>query len=209
MSPAVLGFITGLGLILAIGAQNAFVIRQGLMRRHVFWVTTVCAVCDAVLIALGVAGLGALIAQSAWLTGIARWGGAAFLIWFGLRALWNAVRMDHKGLEAAEAEAGDARNSVKGIVLATLGFSLLNPHVYLDTVVLLGGIGAQFPDWPERLQFMAGAAAASVVFFYSLGYGAMLFSPLFRKPIATRILDGFVAAVMFAIAAMLVFGGLG
>lgn len=206
---AITGFFTGLGLILAIGSQNAFVIRQGLMRRHVFWVTTVCALCDALLIALGVAGLGALIAASDWLTGIARWGGAAFLIWFGCRSLWNALRRDHKGLEAAEAEAGAPRNSIKGIVLATLGFSLLNPHVYLDTVVLLGGIGAQYPDWPTRLQFMGGATLASVVFFYALGYGAMLFSPLFRKPIATRVLDGFVAAVMFSIAAMLVFGGLG
>jgi len=203
------GLFAGLGLIVAIGAQNAFVIRQGLMRRHVFAVATVCFLCDAVLIAVGVAGLGALIAANRWLTAAAAWGGAAFLVAFGLRAAWNALRSDHQGFAAAEAEAeGRAGQGRRAAVAAALAFSLLNPHVYLDTVVLLGGIGAQYPAGP-RLAFLAGGVTGSLLWFYAIGYGAMIFTPLFRKPIATRALDGFVAAVMFAVAGLLLSGALG
>lgn len=205
------GFFTGLGLIVAIGAQNAFVIRQGLLRRHVLSVTTVCFLCDGILIVLGVAGVGALIAKSPWLTAAAAWGGGAFLVWFGSRALWNAVRSDHVGFAAAEAEAGEAvgqGRSRRAAVLATLAFSLLNPHVYLDTVVLLGGIGAQYPA-DQRVAFAGGGVVASGFWFYAIGFGAMLLTPVFRKPIATRLLDGFVALVMFAIAALLLGGVLG
>jgi L-lysine exporter family protein LysE/ArgO len=203
------GLFAGLGLIVAIGAQNAFVIRQGLMRRHVFAVATICFLCDAVLIALGVAGLGALIAANRWLTIAAAWGGAAFLIFFGLRAAWNALRSDHKGFAEAEAEAaGKAGRGRRAAIAAALAFSLLNPHVYLDTVVLLGGIGAQYPA-AERLGFLAGGATGSLVWFYGIGYGAMVFTPFFRKPLATRLLDGFVAAVMFTVAGLLLSGALG
>jgi len=161
-----------------------------------------------VLIALGIGGLGALIAESRWLTILAAWGGAAFLVGFGIRALWNALRADHKGFAEAEAQARSAKGGTRrAAVAAALAFSLLNPHVYLDTVVLLGGIGAQFPA-ADRLVFMAGAVTASLVWFYAIGFGAMAFSPLFRRPVATRLLDGFVATVMFAIALLLVTGQL-
>lgn len=203
------GLATGLGLIVAIGAQNAFVIRQGLLRRHVFAVAGICFLCDAALIALGVAGAGALIAQSRWLTTAAAWGGAAFLVWYGSRAGWNAVRRDHKGFAAAEAAAElAAGRALKAAALSALAFSLLNPHVYLDTVVLLGGIGAQYPSG-ARLAFAGGGVLASGLWFYGIGFGAMLFTPLFRKTAATRLLDGFVAAVMFAVAALLLTGSLG
>lgn len=203
------GLVTGLGLIVAIGAQNAFVIRAGLMRRRVFAVATVSFLCDAGLIALGVAGVGAAIAANAWLTAAAAWGGAAFLVWFGARALHNALRRDHRGLAAAEAAAGEgtAGGSLRAAVAASLGFSLLNPHVYLDTVVVLGGIGAQYAP-PSRLAFLAGGALASFLWFFGIGYGATAFTPLFRRPLTTRLLDGFVAAVMFTIALLLVSGRL-
>ncbi|MDJ0951241.1 MAG: LysE/ArgO family amino acid transporter [Alphaproteobacteria bacterium] len=202
------GLFTGLGLILAIGAQNAFVIRQGLLRQNVFVVAAVSSVCDALLIAVGVAGLGAVIASSTWLTRAAAWGGGAFLIWFGLRALHNALRRDHKGLAAAEAEMTAGGASRKAAATSALGFSLLNPHVYLDTVVLMGGIGAQYA-WDGRLAFLTGGAVASFLFFFTIAYGAMLFTPLFRKPITTRLLDGFVAVVMVTIAVLLLTGELG
>lgn len=202
------GLFTGLGLILAIGAQNAFVIRQGLLRRHVFIVAGISSLCDAALIAVGVAGLGAVIASSAWLTRAAAWGGAAFLLWFGARSLCNALRKDHRGLEQAAADTGGNANSARAAVAASLAFALLNPHVYLDTVVLLGGIGAQYA-WSERLAFLGGAVTGSFAFFFAIGYGAMLFSPLFQKPITTRLLDGFVAAVMVTIAVLLLTGALG
>jgi len=202
------GFLTGLGLIVAIGAQNAFVIRQGLLRQHVFAAASICFICDAVLITLGIAGLGALIAENKWLTIIAAWGGAAFLFVFGMRSLWNALRPDHKGFAEAEAEAKSAKGgSRRAVITAALAFSLLNPHVYLDTVVLLGGIGAQFPI-EGRLAFLVGGVSASFVWFYAIGFGAMAFTPMFRSPIATRLLDAFVAAVMFVIALLLVTGRL-
>ena len=199
----VTGFLTGLGLIVAIGAQNAFVLRQGLARRHVFVVCTICAVSDAALIAVGVAGLGAVIAASTWLTLAAAWGGAAFVTWFGARALWNALGRKHRGL--LDEDGPGAANGLRATVATTLAFSLLNPHVYLDTVVLLGGIGAQYPFAP-RLAFLAGAVAASIVWFYGIGFGATLLAPMFRHALATRLLDGFVAAVMFTVAWILVAG---
>ena len=202
------GLFTGLGLIVAIGAQNAFVIRQGLLRRHVFAVTTMCFLFDTLLIALGVAGLGTVIATTEWLRMGAAWGGAAFLIWFGLRSLRNAVRADHRGLVDVNGDGAPASGTGRrAAVMATLAFSLLNPHVYLDTVVLLGSIGGQYALGP-RLVFLAGAALASALWFYAIGYGSALAAPLFRKPIAAQLLDGFVAAVMAAVAAMLIYGEL-
>lgn len=210
IDPAVfgIGLVTGLGLILAIGSQNAFVIRQGVLRQHVFAVAALCTAADAALIALGVAGLGALIAQAPTLVAVARWAGAAYLLWFGARAAWNAVRRDHKGIEAAEVQVA-AGGSLRRVLLATAGFTFLNPHVYLDTVVMLGGLGAQYAQWTDRLAFLAGAASGSLIWFFALAYGAHTLSPLFHRPIATRLLDGFVAAVMWFVAALLVTGGLG
>lgn len=200
LSAALAGFATGFSLILAIGAQNAFVLRQGLARRHVFWVCLTCAVSDAALIGAGVAGIGALTAQSPVLRMAMIWGGAAFLIVYGALRLRAALR---PGAMAMGADA--APQSLRATILMTLAFTWLNPHVYLDTLGLVGAIGAGFaPDL--RPAFAAGAVIASFTFFFSLGYGARLLTPVFAKPGAWRALDLIVGAVMWALAAMLLMG---
>ncbi|MBI6629616.1 LysE/ArgO family amino acid transporter [Pontibaca salina] len=196
MSSAFLpGFALGFSLILAIGAQNAFVLRQGLRRDHVFAVCLACALSDALLIAAGVAGFGALARAVPWLEPVMRYGGAAFLLWYGALNLRNAWR----GGEALRAEDGRGRGLWRtlGVVLA---LTWLNPHVYLDTVVLLGSVSAQYDD---RLGFVLGATCASFVFFFSLGYGARLLAPLFARPRAWQVLDLLIALVMWPIAARL------
>ena len=190
------GLTLGLGLIIAIGAQNAFVLRQGLRREHVFAVCLVCALSDAVLIAAGVAGFGFIIERFPWLIEAMRYGGAAFLIVYGVRSVLAAFRSTET-LEAAASAAGSLRKAV----LTCLAFTWLNPHVYLDTVVLLGSISTQFGD--ARPLFAAGAMLGSFAFFFSLGYGARLLRPLFANVTAWRLLDGATALVMFAIAAKL------
>ncbi len=197
-----LAFIQGLGLgaglIIAIGAQNAFVLRQGLRRQGVFLTALVCTLCDVLLIALGVAGLGSLISSQPILTAIAAWGGALFLFVYGLRAFLSALKPGR-----LEAEATPSPASPRNIVLTTLAVSLLNPHVYLDTVVLLGSIGGQFAG-ASRLSFGLGAATASSLWFFGLAYGAQRLGPLFRRPLAWRVLDVLIALVMWGIAASLV-----
>lgn len=189
------GFALSLTLILAIGAQNAFVLRQGLRKSHVFWVCLACAVSDALLIAAGVAGFGALGQALPWFEPVMRYGGAAFLIWYGARNAMSAWR----GGAALEAE-GLNTQTLRGTILTLLALTWLNPHVYLDTVVLLGSISAQYDN---RLAFGAGAVSASFVFFFGLGYGARLLSPLFARPRSWQILDGLIAVTMWAIAAKL------
>ncbi|WP_295511859.1 LysE/ArgO family amino acid transporter [uncultured Sulfitobacter sp.] len=189
------GFALSLTLILAIGAQNAFVLRQGLRKSHVFWVCLTCAVSDAMLIAAGVAGFGALGQALPWFEPVMRYGGAAFLIWYGARNAMSAWR----GGAALEAE-GLNTQTLRGTILTLLALTWLNPHVYLDTVVLLGSISAQYDN---RLAFGAGAVSASFVFFFGLGYGARLLSPLFARPRSWQILDGLIAVTMWAIAAKL------
>lgn len=196
------GFLLGAGLIVAIGAQNAFVLRQGLIRRHVLPVVLVCAVSDAALIALGTAGLGGLIAarpQLLWLVGL---GGAAFLGLYALQALRRALH-PHR-LQAAG--GGDGR--LAPTLLTCLALTLLNPHVYLDTVVLLGSISARF-EGAQRMAFAAGAMTASLVWFFGLGYGARLLAPLFARPVAWRILDGLIALTMAMLATALLRDTLG
>ena len=191
------GFLTGLSLIIAIGAQNAFVIRQGLTKRHVLLVVLICAVSDALLIFLGVAGLGALISGLPWLLEIIRWFGVAYLSWFGVKALMSAFKtqsLDASGVQSA---------SAKTVVLSVLGFTFLNPHVYLDTVILLGSIGNQFG--PDKWWFAIGGAVASVVWFSSIGFGAKAASRFMSKPIFWKVLDLLIAVVMFSIAIMLAF----
>lgn len=194
------GFALGAGLIIAIGAQNAFVLRQGLKHEHHFSIATVCFLIDTGLIALGGAGVGTLVASTPVLATGAAVFGAVFLFAYGLFAFRRAWRG-----EALKAENGDApvRMSLKTALLTTLGFSLLNPHVYLDTVVLLGGISGQHP-WPGRLWFLGGAATASFAWFYALAFAATKLAPLFRTPITWKILDLFIGLVMWAIAASLV-----
>ena len=199
MNGYIAGFALGLSLIMAIGAQNAFVLRQGLTRRHVFWVCLICSVSDAVLIAAGVAGMGAAIAAMPVLSNAALWGGAAFLLWYGARAFRSAWR-GGQSLEAAQGRAG----GLSATVLTALALTWLNPHVYLDTVVLLGGISAQYPG--QEWVFGLGAALGSFLFFLSLGYGARLLTPVFARPGAWRVLDLIVAGVMWSIALSLARG---
>ena len=186
------GFALSLTLIMAIGAQNAFVLRQGLRREHVLPVVLVCAASDAVLIMSGVAGFGALAEAAPWFGPVMRYGGAAFLLWYGWR---NAVSA-WQGGEALEAE-GQSTRSLRKAILTLLALTWLNPHVYLDTLVLLGSISAQYPD---RLSFGIGAVLASFVFFFSLGYGARLLAPLFARPRSWQVLDAIIAVTMWAIA---------
>ncbi|SMC74076.1 LysE/ArgO family amino acid transporter [Primorskyibacter flagellatus] len=196
MKSAVAGFSLGLSLILAIGAQNAFVLRQGLRRQHVFAIALTCALSDAVLIVAGVAGFGALIETMPSLGAAMRWGGAVFLFFYGARAFWAAWR----GGEVLE--AGQGAGSLRAALLTCLALTWLNPHVYLDTVVLLGSVSAQYAAWP----FGIGAVTASFAFFFALGYGARLLAPVFARPMAWRVLDALIGVIMWAIAATLVSG---
>lgn len=194
----VAGLLTGLGLIVAIGSQNVFVLRQGLTRRHVFAVAATATLCDAALVTIGVAGLGSAIASVGWLAQLTAIGGIAFLTGYGILSLRNSLRSSGLDWEAT----GTGQGSTSLAVSATLAVSLLNPHVYLDTVVLLGGIGGQLPA-EARTWFTIGAVAASAIWFFSLSFGARALAPLFRKAAAQRLLDLFVATVMFAVAAFL------
>ncbi|WP_062229328.1 LysE/ArgO family amino acid transporter [Aureimonas frigidaquae] len=193
------GFSMGLGLILAIGAQNAFVLRQGLRGEHVLAVCLACALSDALLIAIGVAGFGHMVALLPQLEPVMRYAGAAFLAWYGLRSLRSALA----STEALAAAQGGSL-SLKAALGTTLALTFLNPHVYLDTVVLLGSVSTQFEG--ARASFAAGAMTASVLFFFSLGFGAAFARPLFARPGAWRLLEGAIAIVMWTIALRLVFG---
>jgi L-lysine exporter family protein LysE/ArgO len=197
MQTALSGFALGISLILAIGAQNAFVLRQGLMRQHVLPVVLVCAFSDAVLIAAGVSGFGALAKAVPGLEWAMRLFGAGFLVWYGLRTLRSAWQ------GGAQLEAGQAAGSLQAAVLTCLALTWLNPHVYLDTVVLLGAVSAQYDD---KLAFGLGAVTASFVFFFSLGFGARLLAPLFARPRAWQVLDLIIGLTMLAIAAKLLLG---
>ncbi len=197
LSSFVPGFLLSLSLIVAIGAQNAFVLRQGLRREHVFWVCLTCGMSDAILIAAGVAGFGALAENVPWFEPLMRYGGAAFLIIYGWRNAVSAWR----GGETLQAEDRVPATLSKTLMML-LALTFLNPHVYLDTLVLLGSISAQYES---RLAFGAGAVLASLSFFFALGYGARLLEPVFAKPLSWRILDAFIALTMWAIAASLLF----
>jgi L-lysine exporter family protein LysE/ArgO len=191
------GFLLGLGLILAIGAQNAFVLRQGLRGEHVFAICLTCALSDAVLISAGVSGFGALTASLPWLEMALRYAGAGFLVVYGLRAFVSAL-----GTGGTLVPSNKAPESLAGALAACLAFTWLNPHVYLDTVLLLGSISTQYAG--EEAVFAAGAMAASFCFFFSLGYGARLLRPLFARPGAWRVLDAVIGATMCVIALRLV-----
>jgi L-lysine exporter family protein LysE/ArgO len=188
------GFLTGLSLIVAIGAQNAFVLRQGLRRQHVLAVVLVCAFSDALLIVLGIAGLGAAIHSAPLLLEIFRYGGAAYLLWFAIGAIRRAIRPN------ALVESAKQIDSLRQTIVTALALTYLNPHVYIDTVLLLGSIANQFQD---RWLFGLGAAAASFTWFFSLGFGASWLGKYVKRPIFWRILDIFIAIVMITIAAML------
>jgi len=197
---ALTGFFTGLSLILAIGAQNAFVLRQGLLRAHVFPLALFCAGSDAALIAAGVAGFGALTAALPGLPVVMSLGGAGFLVGYGVLRLRAAWRGGH-----ALDIAGGGRGLWPTLGVAA-AFTWLNPHVYLDTLGLIGAVSTGFAAGGPRLAFGAGAVAASFVFFFSLGYGARLLAPLMRSPAAWRALDALIGVTMLAIALKLVLG---
>src|SRR5690606_3190831 len=203
------GLGLGLSLIVAIGAQNLFVLRQGLRREHVVLVATICTLSDAALILLGVSGVGLVLLAAPWLVGIVRWAGALFLVTYGLLAARRAWRPAAEALEVGEARAqasGSAgvatRTRALPVALTCLALTWLNPHVYLDTVFLLGTVANTHAD--GRWAFAAGAMAASVLWFFGLALGARFLSRWLSTPRAWRILDGVIAVVMFAIAISLV-----
>ncbi|MEO6604911.1 MAG: LysE/ArgO family amino acid transporter [Aeromicrobium sp.] len=195
----VAGIGFGLSLIIAIGAQNAFVLRQGLRREHVLAVVAVCALSDVVLIAVGVGGLGSLIQAAPWLLDTMTIGGAAFLIAYGALAARRALRPS-----AIDTDVAGKPTTLRTALTTALAFTWLNQHVYLDTVILLGSVAGSHGD--DRWWFGVGAAIGSIVWFTLLGYGARVLRPLFAKPAAWRVLDALIALIMFAIAASLVRG---
>jgi L-lysine exporter family protein LysE/ArgO len=200
------GLALGAALIIAIGAQNAFVIRQGIRGEHVFAVATVCALVDVILITVGAAGVGTLIAQNPTFRVAAAFGGGVFLIGFGLMSVRRAW-MAHSDTwqDAENTIVPGSGSSRRNAMLTVLGFSLLNPHVYLDTVVLLGGLAGQY-DGADRVYFALGAMTASPIWFYGIGYGAIRVAPFFRTQRGTRLMEGSIAVIMFALAFNLLWG---
>ncbi|MCU1435026.1 MAG: amino acid transporter [Pseudarthrobacter sp.] len=200
LAPAALGFGTGLALIVAIGSQNAFVLRQGIRGEHVATVVIVCSVSDAVLIAAGIAGVGALLQANPVIVDVVRFAGAAFLVAYGVMAARRAVRPGTLTASGQQPAVG------LGAALSTvLALTWLNPHVYLDTVLLLGSVANQQAQ-DLRWCFGAGAIAASLAWFSALGFGARILRPFFARPSSWRILDGFVAVVMLALGIRLAVG---
>lgn len=198
IAAALTGFATGFSLILAIGAQNAFVLRQGLVRAHVFWLCLFCALSDAILIAAGVLGFGAVTALWPGLPQIMALAGAAFLAVYGLQRLIAAWRGDY-----ALQIAGKSKGLWATLAMAA-AFTWLNPHVYLDTLGLVGAVSTHYHTAGLKLAFGIGAVTASFVFFFSLGYGARLLGPIMQSPRAWRVLDVLIAVVMWALAIKLV-----
>ncbi len=196
LAAASTGFALGLTLIVAIGAQNAFVLRQGLRREHVGVIVAFCATADAVLMLAGIAGLAVVLGHQPLLAGVLTAGGALFLTAYGLRALARAQRGGSLG-----AAAGAPPLTRRAALAQTAAFTLLNPHVYLDTVLLVGSVGAQMG--PTRWWFAAGAAAASAAWFTALGCGARLLAPVFARPRAWQVLDALIGLTMLGIAALL------
>ncbi|GAA2037893.1 L-lysine exporter [Agromyces tropicus] len=220
LTALVAGLGLGLSLIVAIGAQNVFVLRQGIRREHVFVVAAICTASDALLIAAGVGGMGAMLQAVPWLVGVARWAGAIFLVAYAILAARRALLGTDEGLVVEEPRSGAGGagsgpgavatatatravgSTVLPVVLTCLALTWLNPHVYLDTVVLLGSVGATHGG--DRWTFALGAAIASAAWFFGLAYGARLLGGVLASPRAWRVLDGIIAVVMLAIAVSLV-----
>lgn len=192
------GLLVAAGLIMAIGSQNAFVLAQSLRREHHLPVAMLCIVCDAILVAAGVFGLAQVLAQSPTLLAVARWGGVVFLVWYGLQALRRACSTQ----SLTQGEVTGVR-SRRVVLLSALAVTLLNPHVYLDTVLLIGSLGAQ---QTEPGAYVVGAASASLLWFSTLAIGAAWLAPWLARPATWRLLDVMVAVMMFGVAAQLVRG---
>ena len=197
--PLLIGFGSGLSLIMAIGAQNAFVLRQGIRREHVLPVVLICGLTDALLEFAGVAGIGLVVERAPIVLEIVRWGGVAFLLWYA----WTAA-MRSRRPEALVAGSGSA-GSLRRTVLACLAITYLNPHVYLDTMVLMGSLGNAQGD-PARWWFAAGGAIASIAWFAALGYGSRYLARFFASPRSWQILDICVAVIMVVLAIRIAFG---
>lgn len=198
------GLGLGLSLIVAIGAQNVFVLRQGVRREHVALVVGICAVSDALLIAAGVSGVGLAADTFPWLVTAARWAGAAFLVTYGVLAARRAFSGDH-GLDSSQGANGSPRGGTAArVALTCVALTWLNPHVYLDTVFLVGSVAAAHAD--AKWLFAAGAATGSILWFVSLGYGARYLGRWLAGPRAWRVLDGAIAVVMIVLAISLVLG---
>lgn len=201
MHAALPGLLTGLSLIIAIGAQNAFVLRLGLARNHVGAAVVICAASDALLIVAGIGGLGAIVRGVPVALVVLKWIGIAYLTWYAIKSFRSAVHP-----EVLLPGNQDAR-SLRTVIAMTLAFTFLNPHVYLDTVLLLGSIGNQYR--PDQWWFALGAACGSVVWFCALGFGARAAARLMSRPITWRILDITIGVVMLLIAIRLLFSDLG
>ncbi len=189
------GFIVCFGLIVSIGAQNAFLLKQGILKQHVFWIALICFVCDVLLMGIGVLRLGSLIAQSQLSSFILAVIGALFLFTYGSRSFIAA----YQGSSQLLMQSDKSKSSLKKAVLVTLAITLLNPHVYIDTVVIVGGIGGTL-SFDQKIQFLMGALICSFLWFFGIGYGAGLLSPYFEKRRTWQILDSITGLIMYGIA---------
>ena len=194
------GLLLGAGLIMAIGAQNAFVLSQGVRRRYYIIIPLICSLSDIVLISIGIMGVGNLLASSPIISGSASLGGALFLTWYGFRSFKAFLNK-----ETLNEVNDEGPKTVKGAVLMTLAVTLLNPHVYIDTILLLGGISSQFEEWGKYI-FGLGAATASLLWFFLLSLGGRALSPLFKNPLAWKVLDFMIALIMWFMAFTLIKG---
>ena len=197
IAPFIQGFGIGGGLIVAIGAQNAFVLSQGVRRNHHFIIAFICIICDVFFISVGVAGFGTAVSTNPTLSQLVAWGGAGFLFFYGVGALRSALRGGSMEISARTVM------TLRAAIIATLSVTLLNPHFYLDTVILLGSVSSQFHG-ESRLYFWVGAVSASTLWFISLSFGGQMLAPLFKKQISWRILDSVVCATMWTIAVLLI-----
>ena len=194
------GALISASLIIAIGAQNLFVLKQGLLRNHIFYVSGICFICDFVLMSIGILGVGTFISNNPFITNILAILGALFLIWYGFKAFKSAI----KGTSSMQVQSQDSNNnSLVKVILATLAITLLNPHVYLDTVVIVGGIAGTLNS-EQKMAFLIGAVCVSFIWFFSIGYGARLLTPLFKQKRIWVVLDCLVGLVMFYIAYRLI-----
>lgn len=193
------GFAVCFGLIASIGAQNAFLLKQGILKQHVFWIAFICFICDIVLMSLGVLGLGTLIAQSPFFTLLLSLIGALFLFTYGSRAFISAYR----GISQLHNDAASTKTGLKKAILITLAITLLNPHVYIDTVVIVGGIGGTL-DFEQKIHFLLGALICSFLWFFGVGYGTGYLAPYFVKRRTWQILDLITGLIMYLIAISLI-----
>ncbi len=201
ITPFLHGFGTGAGLIVAIGAQNAFVLSQGIRRSHHFIIALICIICDIIFISAGVIGFGTAVSTNPTLSQVVAWGGAGFLFFYGLGSFRSALKGEN--LDTNERTV----RSLRAAIITTLAVTLLNPHFYLDTVIILGSVSSQFQG-KNLLCFWIGAVCASTIWFISLSLGGQMLAPIFQKQIAWRILDSLVCTTMWTIAVTLVIHGI-